>query len=116
MKTYKGSCHCGEVQFEFEGDVTSAIECNCSMCSRKGTILTFVQDTSFKILAGAQSLSKYQFYKKVLDHTFCKNCGVTPFVTGKNPKGELIKAVNARCLENFDLKSLQITQVDGKSF
>ena len=36
---YKGSCHCGKVAFEVEGDVTYAMACNCSICSRKGSLL-----------------------------------------------------------------------------
>lgn len=33
---YKGSCHCGKVAFEVEGELTGAMACNCSICSRKG--------------------------------------------------------------------------------
>ncbi|HEX6635136.1 MAG TPA: GFA family protein, partial [Usitatibacter sp.] len=32
---YKGSCHCGRVAFEVEGDIGAVIECNCSICSKK---------------------------------------------------------------------------------
>lgn len=116
MKTYKGSCHCGAVQYEVQGDFSSAIECNCSMCSKKGTILAFASEEAFKLLSGEDTLSNYQFYKKVIHHTFCKNCGVTPFLSGKDPNGQNVKAINVRCIEGLDLKSLQITQVDGKSF
>jgi hypothetical protein len=33
---YEGSCHCGAVKFEADGELTQANECNCSHCSRKG--------------------------------------------------------------------------------
>src|SRR5262245_51884510 len=33
---YQGSCHCGRVSFEVEGDLGQVMECNCSHCSRKG--------------------------------------------------------------------------------
>ncbi len=39
---YKGSCHCGKVAFEVEGELNEAMACNCSMCSRKGSLLWFV--------------------------------------------------------------------------
>ena len=35
---YQGSCHCGGIRFEVEGDFSQVIECNCSMCRRKGSI------------------------------------------------------------------------------
>jgi hypothetical protein len=116
MQTYLGSCHCGEVRYEINADVKSAIECNCSICSRKGTILTFVSPEQFKLVSGKDSMQNYQFYKKALHHQFCKICGVTSFIYGTSPKGESMYAINARTLENFDLKSLSIQQVDGKSF
>jgi len=34
---YKGSCHCGKVAFEVEGELAGAMACNCSICSRKGS-------------------------------------------------------------------------------
>jgi hypothetical protein len=32
---YKGGCHCGQIAFEAEGELTQVIECNCSICSKK---------------------------------------------------------------------------------
>lgn len=116
MQTYKGSCHCGSVRYEVQSDLANPMECNCSMCSKKGTILVFVPSEQFKLIAGNEGMSDYQFNKKVIHHTFCKNCGVTSFVTGTDRKGNSIKAINVRCLEGVDIKSLKITQVDGKSF
>ena len=34
---YQGSCHCGHIAFEAEGDLHSVKECNCSICRRPGT-------------------------------------------------------------------------------
>ena len=40
---YTGSCHCGAVTFTVAADApTEAMSCNCSHCSRKGFLLTFV--------------------------------------------------------------------------
>ena len=32
---YAGSCHCGDVAFEAEGEIGELLECNCTICSRK---------------------------------------------------------------------------------
>lgn len=116
MKTYKGACHCGEVQYEIQADLTSAIECNCSMCAKKGTVLAFVSPDKFKLVSGQTALTNYQFHKKVIDHNFCKYCGVTSFLSGHDGSGKHLKAINVRCLEGVDLKTLEIKQVDGRSF
>jgi len=29
---YRGSCHCGKVAYEVEGEIKEAMSCNCSMC------------------------------------------------------------------------------------
>jgi len=33
---YNGSCHCGQIVFAVKGELNEAVECNCSICSRKG--------------------------------------------------------------------------------
>lgn len=116
MKTYKGACHCGEVQFDVRAEISNGFECNCSMCSKKGTVLAMVTPDQFTLRQGEHALADYQFYKKKIHHTFCKTCGVTPFLTGQDPAGNVMKAINVRCLEGFDVKALKITHVDGKSF
>jgi len=37
--TYTGSCHCGKSAFDVEGERKGAMACNCSICSRKGSLL-----------------------------------------------------------------------------
>ena len=40
---YSGSCQCGRVAFEVEGEIDQAMACNCSMCQRKGSLLGSVR-------------------------------------------------------------------------
>lgn len=44
---YKASCHCGNVQIEFSGEFGPAIACNCSICARRGSLLTTVPTQPF---------------------------------------------------------------------
>jgi hypothetical protein len=39
MKTYEGGCYCGRVRFRIEADLaeTPIGECNCSICTKKGS-------------------------------------------------------------------------------
>ncbi|HET8935795.1 MAG TPA: GFA family protein [Polyangiales bacterium] len=114
-RTYSGSCHCGKVRYEATTDLSNVIECNCSICSRAGYLLGFVPGDNFKLLSGEDSLSSYHFNKMKIDHKFCKNCGVRSFGQAKGKDGQPMYAINVRCLEGVDPKSLQIKQVDGKS-
>jgi hypothetical protein len=113
---YTGSCHCGSVRFEVQGDMTNVISCNCSMCSRTGALLAFVPAEQFKLLAGEDVQLDYQFNRHVIHHLFCRNCGIRSFAKGIGPGGAEMRAINVRCLDGIDLDELKIKKVDGRSF
>ena len=49
MKKLK--CHCGEVEAEINiKDFKKFLRCNCSLCKRKGTVMSMVKNEDFKIL------------------------------------------------------------------
>ena len=112
---HTGSCHCGQVAFEVEGELKQVMECNCSHCSRKGFLLWFVPRAQLKLLKGEDSLAQYKFNKHIIAHQFCKTCGCQPFAYGKHPSGAEMAGVNARCLNDVDLSSLTRIPVDGRS-
>jgi hypothetical protein len=112
---YKGSCHCGNIKFEAEGEIKSALACNCSICSRKGTLLWFVPGTQFKLLTPRKNITTYTFNKHVIKHQFCSVCGVQAFGEAKDPNGVDTFAVNIRCLENIDPLAVSVDHYDGKS-
>lgn len=114
-KSYEGSCHCGAVRYRARLDLDQVISCNCSICSRTGSILGFTPATAFELLTGADALRDYQFGKKQIHHLFCETCGIRPFGRGADPEGNEMVAVNVRCLEGVDLASLRPVPVDGKS-
>jgi hypothetical protein len=91
------------------------ISCNCSFCSIKGLWLGFVPRSSFSFLSGEDNLTTYTFNKHVINHSFCKDCGVQAFSFGAQPDGSEVVAVNVRSLEGVDLGTLQVTPFDGKN-
>jgi len=115
-KTHTGSCHCGNVKFEVTGDMSSVISCNCSFCSRTGALLAFVPVQQFKLLKGEDAQGNYKFNKQVLDHYFCKTCGIRAFSKGAGQGGAEMRAINVRCLEGVDVDALEIKKVDGKNY
>ena len=114
-KTYVGGCHCGNVRFEVTAELGEVMQCNCSICSKTGSLLTFVPPAQFRLLAGADRLSDYQFAKKTIHHLFCPVCGIRSFARGKGPDGREMIAINVRCLEGVDPSALRIRPFDGRS-
>lgn len=112
---YKGSCHCGKVAFEVEGELQGAMECNCSICSRKGALMWFVPRTQLKLLTPEDALATYTFNKHTIKHQFCSTCGIHPYGEGVDPKGNAMAAINIRCLESVDIGSLPVQHFDGRS-
>jgi hypothetical protein len=112
---YQGSCHCGRVAFEVEGELARALECNCSHCSRKGYLLWFVPRDQLRLSTPERELGTYTFNKHVIQHHFCTNCGCAPFGFGVDPQGKATAAVNVRCLEGVELTTLARMPFDGRS-
>ncbi|MEA9355966.1 GFA family protein [Bacteriovorax sp. PP10] len=116
MKKYLGGCHCGKVQYEVELNLKNAISCNCSICMKRGSLLDFIPESQFKLLCGENELQDYLFNKKLIHHYFCKNCGILSFGKGIAPGGtKEVVAINLRCLEGINLKTITIKEYDGKS-
>lgn len=115
--THQGSCHCGRIAFELDADVTDVMDCNCSMCRRRGSLLAFFPRESLRLTTADGDYGTYRFNKEHIAHHFCQTCGVAPFSEGIDPRsGTQMAAVNVRCLPDVDLSTLKVKQVDGASF
>jgi hypothetical protein len=112
---YKGSCHCGQVAFEAEGELMQVMECNCSICSRKGSLLWFIPRDNLRLLTPEAHISTYTFNERTIKHRFCPTCGIHPFGERPDPSGKPVAAVNVRCLEGVDFSSLPVEHFDGRS-
>jgi hypothetical protein len=110
----QGSCHCGNVKYEVEGEIDKVIACNCSMCQRKGSLLWFAPIDKFTRLTPESNEKPYLFNKHRIEHRFCTNCGMHSFAIGINPKGEKMAAINVRCIEDIDLDKVPVTHYDGR--
>ncbi len=112
---YAGSCHCGKVKFEVEGELAKATACNCSICQRRGSLHWFVPHQALHLLTPDAELSTYTFNRHVIRHRFCAHCGVHAFGEGVDPQGNRMAAINVRCLEGVELDALAVAHYDGRS-
>ncbi len=109
------TCHCGGVEAEVENKgFEKLLRCNCSICKRKGYIMTPVNPENFKLIKGKDILKLYQYHTKVAKHYFCSNCGIHTHTNPRsNPK---IYMINVACLEGVNPLELEKIGVsDGKN-
>jgi hypothetical protein len=115
MTTHQGSCHCGRVRFEAEGEIASALSCNCSICQRKGSLLWFVPRSALRLLTPEGDAATYLFNEHVIKHRFCPTCGIHVYGEAPAPSGEAMAAINIRCIDEIDLESIPVSHFDGRA-
>lgn len=115
MTNHTGSCHCGSVAFEVEGEIDSALSCNCTMCGRRGSLLWFVPRASLRLTTPESTAATYTFNKHLIQHRFCPTCGIHPYGEGTAPDGHAMAAINLRCVDGIDLDAIPVHRYDGRS-
>jgi hypothetical protein len=114
MKQYQGSCHCGAVQFEITvPQIEQGLRCNCSICERKGAVMTpfTIPPEAIRVLAEPGALSTYQFGTDVARHHFCKQCGIYTFHETMRVPGHY--RVNVGCIDEIKSLDLPVETFDG---
>ena len=111
---YHGSCHCGRVRFRVTGDLAETLECNCSICAKKGFLHLIVAPGQFELLSGGDELTTYRFNTGTAKHTFCKHCGVQAFYVPRSDPDKI--DVNVRCLDDVDFTQIRAAPFDGRNW
>jgi hypothetical protein len=112
--TMEGGCHCGRVRFRVTADLDRVIDCNCSICTKKGFLHLIVPPAQFQLVSGKDELNTYEFNSKTAQHTFCKHCGIHPFYVPRSDPDKI--DVNVRCLDNIDLAAIVAKPFDGRNW
>lgn len=110
-RRFKGSCHCGSVQFQIDSDLSELTTCNCSMCRRRNAVMLKVHENDFVLLSGAEVLSEYQFHTYTAQHFFCSLCGIYPFHRKRTAPDSY--GINTQCLEGFDAAGIPVRETNG---
>ena len=99
----KLTCHCENVELEVnipEAGFPKLMRCNCSLCKRKGAVMSPLPKENVKLVKGQDSLKLYQYHTKVAEHYFCSNCGIyTHHKMRSNPN---MIGVNVACIEGIN--------------
>jgi hypothetical protein len=114
MKSYDGGCHCGRVRFRVRDDLSRVVECNCTICAKKGFLHVIVPPERFELLSGREDLTTYRFNTGTAQHHFCRHCGISSFYVPRSDPDKI--DVNVRCLEGVDLAALVVEPFDGRNW
>ena len=91
----QGSCLCGSVRWQFEGEPDGATACNCTACRRYGVLWAYdYEGESIKVSGKTQPYVRGES----LEFHFCPTCGCIAFwrAKQKNQEGRRRIAVNLR--------------------
>ena len=116
LESRAGGCQCGAVRYTVEIDrAVPVTSCNCSMCGKAATLLSFVPASQFRLERGKDTLTDYRFNRHHIHHLFCRRCGIKSFARGSGLEGKEMVAVNVRCLDGFEPEQFQVKHFDGRS-
>jgi hypothetical protein len=110
----EGGCHCGAVRFRITAALTGVIDCNCSVCTKKGFLHLIIPPEQFTLLSGEDALATYRFNTGTAKHQFCRHCGIHPFYIPRSDPDKI--DVNVRCLDGIDVERLDIAPFDGRNW
>jgi hypothetical protein len=113
-RLFSGRCHCGAVRFEVElaQRLEKVLRCTCSYCRMKGAVMAFAELAQFRVTAGEELLTTYQFNTGAARHYFCSRCGIHTHHQRRFDPSQF--AINVACLEGvspFDFDAVPV--VDG---
>ncbi|MCH1924839.1 GFA family protein [Shewanella sp. C32] len=88
-----GSCLCGSIHYQIDGELGDAMFCHCQKCRKaNGSAFAFnaaVTASHFKLLSGADLLQSYASSPDAQRY-FCKNCG-SPLYSQRNSAPEILR-------------------------
>ena len=102
----KLTCHCGAVEAEVNvpEKFEKVMRCNCSICKRKGTMVTTINKEDLKIVKGEDKIKVYQFNTKVAKHHFCSECGVQTHNLRRSDPNTY--GINMGCIDEIEVNEL----------
>lgn len=107
-----GTCICGTVRWQFEGQPDGATACNCTACRRYGVLWAYDYEDSGIRVSGE---TRPYIRGKALEFHFCTTCGCVAFWRAQNTdeEGRRRVAVNLRLAEPDAVAQIPIDHFDG---
>lgn len=108
----EGSCHCGAVQWQFDGVPDGATACNCTVCRRYGVLWAYgYVDEGIRVSGPTRAYIRGDS----VEFHFCPTCGCVTYWRGisTDAAGRRRTAVNLRLAEPDEVAQVPIDHFDG---
>lgn len=115
-----GSCHCGAQRFTAPTP-ESVTECNCSTCTKRGTLAAYYAPGEVAFDLTPRSLAAYQWGDRMMTFHHCTACGCAVYAdsdawtTAEGEERPARVTLNARLFDDLDLDALPLRRVDGRN-
>lgn len=115
----QGSCHCGATRFILRTAPADVTHCTCSLCAKKGALWSYYMPDEVEFLACDDAL--YTWQSNTVKHHHCPKCGCSTYSespvweNGKRDMERWRYGFNVRLLDDFDIESLPVIEVDGRN-
>lgn len=113
--TYKGSCLCNSVHWEFTSAIDGVTACNCTACHRYGALWAYDYENEGVKVFG-ETTHFYTRGNKNLEFHFCPTCACVICWRGtkRDDQGRRRLAVNVRLINEFNqIADIPIDHFDG---
>jgi hypothetical protein len=111
-----GTCHCGTLNWTFDGTPGSATACNCTLCRRYGALWIYDYEGERIRISGLSAVyTRKDIAKPALEIHFCTSCGcITCWrALELDADGRRRIAVNLRLTEPAPVSHLPVDHFDG---
>ena len=112
MRCHNGSCHCGAVRITLNDEPAEASECNCSICSRLGSLWHYASPAQITVEGPLQG---YVQGDRTLTTWRCQDCGCVTHWTALDPAYTRM-GVNLRMFPRSLWIDLPRRHIDGASY
>jgi len=112
----KGTCHCGALEWQLDGDPGSITACNCTICRRYGALWAYDWEEERIRISGATSVyTRKELKAPFLEFHFCSSCACVLAFRAVQPDvdGRRRIAVNIRLAPPDEVADLPIDHFDG---
>ena len=119
-----GSCHCGAVRIEVPAAPEWVADCNCSLCTKRGTLMTYYRASEARV---SGETATYVWGDRLLDLHHCQTCGCPTHwsaradALARDDLADDVRAaltdrmgINARLLDGFDPERIEIRKFDNR--
>jgi len=105
----EGSCHCGAVRYQVDKAPDWVLDCNCSICRRRGALWAYYPQRDVKFETRPDTLT-YVWGDRTSEAHCCRTCLCLTHITIIGTDDAEKIGVNARLMHGLDPAKVRVVQ------